>query len=92
MNLDGPALYESGAVLFLAQLYGVELSLGKMIAVAFAACASSIGSASMPQSGIVMIIVVLNTLNIPPAAITYIIPIDWLLQVIFSFNFFSFFF
>ena len=54
INMDGTALYECVATIFIAQVYGIELSFGSQMIVVFTALLASIGAASVPMSGLVM--------------------------------------
>ncbi|CAG7820793.1 unnamed protein product [Allacma fusca] len=80
INMDGTALYEAAAALFIAQLVGASLSIGEIIAVAITATAASIGAAGIPQAGLVTMVMVLNTVGLPGEYISYIVPVDWLLD------------
>uniref|UniRef100_A0A914V1G1 Amino acid transporter n=1 Tax=Plectus sambesii TaxID=2011161 RepID=A0A914V1G1_9BILA len=79
INMDGTALYEAVAVIFIAQLNGVTLSLAEVITVSLTATLASIGSGSMP-AGLVTIMVVLTTVGLPVKDVSLIITVDWLLD------------
>jgi Na+/H+-dicarboxylate symporter len=81
VNMDGTSLYQSVATLFIAQLYGVELSLGALLTLLAMAVAASIGAAPVPSGGIVMLILILETLGIPPDGIALILGVDRLLDM-----------
>src|SRR6185369_15254815 len=68
-NQNGTALYEGVTVLFLAQLAGVDLTVGQQILVAYLAILGSIGTAGVPSGSIPFIIVVLSSINVNPALI-----------------------
>ncbi|HKQ39641.1 MAG TPA: dicarboxylate/amino acid:cation symporter [Verrucomicrobiae bacterium] len=80
-NQNGTALYEGVTVLFLAQLAGVDLSLGQQILVAYLAILGSIGTAGVPSGSIPFIIVVLSTISVNPALIGIILGVDRVLDM-----------
>jgi DAACS family dicarboxylate/amino acid:cation (Na+ or H+) symporter len=80
-NQNGTALYEGVTVLFLAQLAGVDLTLGQQIMVAYLAILGSIGTAGVPSGSIPFIIVVLGTINVNPALIGVILGLDRVLDM-----------
>nr|AAB84380.1 high-affinity Na+-dependent glutamate transporter [Trichoplusia ni] len=80
INMDGTALYEAVAAIFIAQLRKVEMSFGKIIAVSVTATAASIGAAGIPQAGLVTMVMVLDTVNLPAEDVSLILAVDWLLD------------
>jgi len=80
-NQNGTALYEGVTVLFLAQLAGVDLSIGQQIVVAYMAILGGIGTAGVPSGSIPFIVVVLATVGINPALIAIILGVDRLLDM-----------
>lgn len=80
INMDGTALYEAVAALFIAQLRGVHLTFGHIVAVSVTATAASIGAAGIPQAGLVTMVMVLDTVGLPADDVTLIIAVDWLLD------------
>ncbi|XP_037024504.1 excitatory amino acid transporter 1 [Bradysia coprophila] len=80
INMDGTALYEAVAALFIAQLRGISLSFGHIVAVSVTATAASIGAAGIPQAGLVTMVMVLDTVGLPAEDVTIIIAVDWLLD------------
>ena len=77
VNLDGTALYEAVAAVFIAQIYGIELSIGQEILILLTATLAAIGAAGIPQAGLVTLIIVLKTLDLPVEGISLILAIDW---------------
>lgn len=80
-NQNGTALFEGVTVLFLAQLAGVELSLGQQVVVAYLAILGGIGTAGVPSGSIPFIILVLGTVGVNPALIAIILGVDRLLDM-----------
>lgn len=80
VNMDGTALYEAVAVIFIAQAYGVDLSSVQLLLVFLTATLASIGAASVPQAGLVMMVIVLNSVGLPIEGIEMILMIDWFLD------------
>lgn len=76
INMDGTALYECIAVMFIAQFYGIELSLVQQATVVLTALLASIGAAGIPMAGLVMMSVILSVVDLPLAGIALILPID----------------
>ncbi|MDQ3254560.1 MAG: dicarboxylate/amino acid:cation symporter, partial [Acidobacteriota bacterium] len=80
-NQNGTALYEGVTVLFLAQLAGVNLSLGDQLGITYLAILGGIGTAGVPSGSIPFIIVVLASYNIPTALIAIILGVDRILDM-----------
>jgi dicarboxylate/amino acid:cation (Na+ or H+) symporter, DAACS family len=80
-NQNGTALYEGVTVLFLAQLAGVDLSIGQQLTVLYLAILGGVGTAGVPSGSIPFIIVVLATIGVNPALIAIIIGIDRILDM-----------
>ncbi|HWR82500.1 MAG TPA: dicarboxylate/amino acid:cation symporter [Candidatus Deferrimicrobium sp.] len=80
-NQNGTALYEGVTVLFLAQLAGVDLSLGQQLMVAYLAILGGIGTAGVPSGSIPFIVIVLATVNVNPALIAIILGVDRFLDM-----------
>lgn len=81
VNMNGTALYQGVATIFLAQVFGVDLSLGALTLVVITAVASSIGSPATPGVGIVILSMVLETAGIPASGIGLIMGVDRILDM-----------
>ncbi|KAK2717157.1 hypothetical protein QYM36_007328 [Artemia franciscana] len=80
INMDGTALYEAVAALFIAQVRGISLTLGNIIAISITSTAASIGAAGIPQAGLVTMVMVLDTVGLPAEDVTLILAVDWFLD------------
>jgi len=78
--MDGTALYEAVAVLFIAQTLG-DLSLGQQVVVAVTALAASVGAAGIPHAGTVMMVIVLQAVGLPTEAVIVILAVDRVLDM-----------
>src|SRR5699024_6837420 len=81
VNMDGTAIMQGVATVFIAQLSGVDLTIGQMATVVIIATIASIGTAGVPGVGLVMLAMVLTAVGLDPAAIGIIIGIDRLLDM-----------
>ncbi|MBL3657703.1 dicarboxylate/amino acid:cation symporter [Fulvivirga sediminis] len=81
VNMDGTSLYQAVAVVFLAQMHMVDLTFGQQITIVFTATLASIGSAAVPSAGLVMMIIVLQSVGLNPAWIAIIFPVDRILDM-----------
>jgi proton glutamate symport protein len=81
INMNGTALYECVAVMFIAQAYGVELTTGQQMIVVFTALLAAIGSAGIPMAGLVMMAVVLKAVGLPLEGIGLILAVDRILDM-----------
>jgi len=80
INMDGTALYEAVAVLFIAQVYNVPLGAAAMVIVFLTATLASIGAAGIPEAGLVTMLIVLTAVNLPVEGVALLLTIDWLLD------------
>ncbi len=81
INMDGTAIMQGVATVFIAQVYGVELTLPQLAMVVLTAVLASIGTAGVPGVGLVMLTMVLNQVNLPVEGIALIIGIDRILDI-----------
>ena len=81
VNMDGTALYECVAAIFIAQAYGISLGVGEQVLVLVTALLASIGAAGIPMAGLVMIVVVLRTLGLPLEGVGLILAVDRVLDM-----------
>jgi Na+/H+-dicarboxylate symporter len=76
VNMDGTSLYQAVAAVFIAQAFGMELSLSTQLGIIITATLASIGSAAVPGAGMVMLVIVLAQAGIPEAGLALIFAID----------------
>ena len=76
INMDGTSVYQGVAAVFIAQAFGLELSLTAQLGIVFTATLASIGTAAVPSAGIVMLVIVLAQAGIPEAGLALIFAID----------------
>jgi len=80
INMDGTALYEAVAVLFIAQAYGIDLGFGQQMLILVTATMAAIGAAGIPEAGLVTMVIVLEAVGLPLEGIGLILAIDWFLD------------
>ena len=80
INMDGTALYEAVAAIFIAQAYGIDLSATAMVIVFLTATLASIGAAGIPEAGLVTMLIVLTAVGLPHEGVALLLTIDWLLD------------
>lgn len=79
INMDGTALYEAVAAIFIAQVKNTPLDFGSLVAISITATAASIGAAGIPQAGLVTMVMVLETVGLGAENVSLILAVDWLL-------------
>ena len=82
VNMDGTALYEAAAALFIANLVGIELNLTQQLIVFAMAMIAAIGAPGIPSAGMVTMVMVLQSVGLPAEAIAILLPIDRLLDTL----------
>ncbi len=82
INMDGTALYEASAALFVANLVGIDLNLTQQLIVFFTAMFAAIGAPGIPSAGMVTMVMVLQSVGLPAEAIAILLPIDRLLDTL----------
>jgi len=80
INMDGTALYEAVAVMFIAQAMGIDMSMGQQLIVLVTATMAAIGAAGIPEAGLVTMVIVLEAVGLPLEGIGLILAIDWFLD------------
>lgn len=82
VNMDGTALYQGVAAVFIAQVFGMDLTFAQQLAIVLTATLASIGTAAAPGVGILMLVIVLKQINVPLEGIGLILAVDRLLDMI----------
>uniref|UniRef100_A0A3B4XJA5 Amino acid transporter n=1 Tax=Seriola lalandi dorsalis TaxID=1841481 RepID=A0A3B4XJA5_SERLL len=80
INMDGTALYEAVAAIFIAQLNDYTLDVGQIVTISITATVASIGAAGVPNAGLVTMVIVLTAVGLPASDVTLIVAVDWLLD------------
>lgn len=81
VNMDGTSLYQAVAVIFLAQMHGVDLSLYQQLGIIGTATLASIGAAAVPGAGLIMLMLVLDSVGLNPMWVAIILPVDRILDM-----------
>ena len=81
INMDGTALYEGIAVMFIAQVYGIELGILQQLIIVVTALLASIGTAAVPMAGLVMMTIILSAVGLPLEGVALILPVDRILDM-----------
>ena len=76
INMDGTSCYQAIAAIFIAEVFGIDLTLGQMLIILLTALLASIGSPGVPGGSIVMLIIVLTSVGLPPEGIALILGVD----------------
>ncbi|KAG9352359.1 hypothetical protein JZ751_020772, partial [Albula glossodonta] len=80
INMDGTALYEAVAAIFIAQMNGIYLDGGQIVTVSLTATLASVGAASIPSAGLVTMLLILTAVGLPTQDISLLVAVDWLLD------------
>lgn len=80
VNMNGTALYEAEAALFIAQAYGIHLALGQQVIVFLTATLAAIGAAGIPEAGLVTMVIVLSAVGLPLEGVGLLLAVDWFLD------------
>ncbi len=80
INMNGTALYEAEAALFIAQAYGIDLSFGQQAVVFVTATLAAIGAAGIPEAGLVTMVIVLGAVGLPLEGVSLLLAVDWFLD------------
>ncbi len=81
INMDGTALYQAVATLFIAQAFSLDLGLGAQVTIVLTAVLASIGTAAVPGAGIIMLVIILEAVGVPAAGIALILGVDRILDM-----------
>ena len=81
INMDGTALYQAVAAVFIAQTLGIALGLGAQLEIILLAVLASIGTAAVPSAGIIMLVIILQSVGVPAAGIALILGVDRILDM-----------
>ena len=82
INMDGTALYQAVAAVFIAQTMGLSLGLEKQLIIILTTVLASIGTAAVPGAGIIMLVIILESINVPSQGIALILGVDRILDMI----------
>lgn len=82
VNMDGTAMYEAVAVLFIAQAYGMDLSVGQQVLVFVTATLAGIGAAGVPSAGLVTMVIVLQAVGLPLEGVGLLLAVDRVLDMV----------
>lgn len=82
INMDGTGLYQAVAAVFIAQTIGMDLSLAAQVTIVFTALLASIGTAAVPGAGIIMLVIILESVGVPAAGIALILGVDRILDML----------
>lgn len=81
INMDGTSMYQAIATVFIAQAFGTDLSLGQQLTIVLTALLASIGSAGVPGAGMVMLVIVLESVGLDTAGIALVVAVDRILDM-----------
>nr|VFK41829.1 MAG: Na+/H+-dicarboxylate symporter [Candidatus Kentron sp. TC] len=80
VNMDGTAMYEAAAVMFIAQAYGIDMTFGQQAIIFVTATLAAIGAAGIPEAGLVTMVIVLGAVGLPLDGIGLLLAVDWFLD------------
>ena len=80
VNMDGTALYEAVAAMFIAQAYGIDMNFSQQLIIFITATLAAIGAAGIPQAGLVTMLIVLSAVHLPEEGIGLLLAVDWFLD------------
>jgi Na+/H+-dicarboxylate symporter len=80
LNMNGTALYEAVAAVFIAQAHGIDLGIGELVVVSLTATLAAIGAAGIPEAGLVTMVLVLQAVGLPLEGMGLILAVDWFLD------------
>jgi Na+/H+-dicarboxylate symporter len=81
VNMDGTSLYQAIAVIFLAQYFDVDLTIGQQLGIVVTATLASIGAAAVPGAGLIMLMIVLESIGLNPMWVAIVLPMDRILDM-----------
>ena len=82
INMDGTALYQAVAAVFIAQTLGMDLAIGAQLTIVLTAVLASIGTAAVPGAGVIMLVIILEAISVPSAGIALILGVDRILDML----------
>ena len=82
INMDGTALYQAVAAVFIAQASGMSLDMGAQLTIVITAVLASIGTAAVPGAGIIMLVIILEAIDVPSEGIALILGVDRILDML----------
>jgi Na+/H+-dicarboxylate symporter len=82
INMDGTALYQAVAAVFISQALGMGLDLGQQLTIVLTAVVASIGTAAVPGAGIIMLVIILEAIGVPVGGIALILGVDRILDML----------
>lgn len=80
VNMDGTALYEAAAAMFIAQAYGIDMGFSNQVIIFVTATLAAIGAAGIPEAGLVTMVIVLESVGLPLEGIGLLLAVDWFLD------------